>query len=56
MRGKPLLQRMRGKATVPMSTDEIMSLTRGDDRPDDPAREQRTPRRGKGEAKRPLKE
>ena len=29
-RGQRLLQRMRGKATVSMSTDEIMALTRGE--------------------------
>jgi antitoxin PrlF len=28
-RGKELIVRMRGKATVSMSTDEIMALTRG---------------------------
>ena len=28
-RGKELIARMRGKATVGMSTDEIMALTRG---------------------------
>ncbi|MCF8063068.1 MAG: AbrB/MazE/SpoVT family DNA-binding domain-containing protein [Deltaproteobacteria bacterium] len=31
MRGRTLLNRMRGKATVRMSTDEIMALTRGDE-------------------------
>jgi AbrB family looped-hinge helix DNA binding protein len=30
-RGKKLVARLRGKATVKMSTDEIMSLTRGDE-------------------------
>ncbi len=29
-RGQRLIRRMRGKATVAMSTDEIMILTRGD--------------------------
>lgn len=29
--GKKLVERMRGRATVRMSTDEIMALTRGDD-------------------------
>ncbi len=29
-RGQRLLQRMRGKATLQMSTDEIMALTRGE--------------------------
>ncbi len=29
-RGKALTEMMRGKATVKMSTDEIMKLTRGD--------------------------
>ena len=28
-RGEELIRRMRGKATVKMSTDEIMALTRG---------------------------
>jgi len=28
-RGKEIIARMKGKATVTMSTDEIMSLTRG---------------------------
>jgi len=28
-RGMELIRRMRGKATVKMSTDEIMALTRG---------------------------
>jgi AbrB family looped-hinge helix DNA binding protein len=28
-RGKELIRRMRGQATVKMSTDEIMALTRG---------------------------
>jgi AbrB family looped-hinge helix DNA binding protein len=28
-RGKELISRMRGKATVKMSTDEIVALTRG---------------------------
>jgi AbrB family looped-hinge helix DNA binding protein len=30
-RGKRIVERMRGKATVRMSTDEIMALTRGDE-------------------------
>ncbi len=30
-RGKKLVARLRGKATVDMSTDEIMALTRGDE-------------------------
>jgi AbrB family looped-hinge helix DNA binding protein len=29
-RGKKVVDRMRGRATVRMSTDEIMALTRGD--------------------------
>ena len=29
-RGKAVVERMRGRATVRMSTDEIMALTRGD--------------------------
>jgi antitoxin PrlF len=29
--GKTLVARMRGRATVVMSTEEIMALTRGDD-------------------------
>ena len=29
-RGKKVIDRMRGRATVRMSTDEIMALTRGD--------------------------
>ncbi len=29
-RGERLVRRLRGRATVPMSTDEIMRLTRGD--------------------------
>ncbi len=29
-RGQRLLRRMRGKATLPMNTDQIMALTRGD--------------------------
>lgn len=29
-RGRSLVARMRGKATVTMSTDQIMALTRGD--------------------------
>jgi AbrB family looped-hinge helix DNA binding protein len=29
--GKDLAARMRGKATVAMSTEQIMALTRGDD-------------------------
>jgi AbrB family looped-hinge helix DNA binding protein len=30
-RGRELIERMAGKATVKMTTDEIMALTRGDD-------------------------
>lgn len=30
-RGKKLVARMRGKATVKMTTDEIMTLTRGEE-------------------------
>lgn len=30
-KGKDLAGRMRGRATVAMSTEEIMALTRGDD-------------------------
>ena len=30
-RGKKIVERMRGRATVRMSTDEIMALTRGED-------------------------
>ena len=30
-RGKKLVEKMRGRATVRMSTDEVMALTRGDD-------------------------
>ena len=30
-RGKKLVDSLRGRATVKMTTDEIMSLTRGDD-------------------------
>jgi AbrB family looped-hinge helix DNA binding protein len=29
-RGKEIVRRMRGRGTVPMTTDEIMALTRGD--------------------------
>jgi len=29
-RGKKIVERMRGKATVRMTTDEIMALTRGE--------------------------
>ena len=29
-RGKTVVERMRGRATVRMSTDDIMALTRGD--------------------------
>ena len=29
-RGQQLIERMRGKATVKMTTDEIMALTRGE--------------------------
>lgn len=31
VRGKKLVERLRGRATVNMSTDEIMALTRGED-------------------------
>lgn len=30
-RGKRVVERLRGKATVRMSTDEIMALTRGEE-------------------------
>ncbi len=30
-RGRRIVERMRGKATVRMSTDEIMALTRGEE-------------------------
>lgn len=30
-RGQKLVERMKGKATIRMTTDEIMALTRGDD-------------------------
>lgn len=30
-RGQKLVKRMTGKATIQMTTDEIMALTRGDD-------------------------
>jgi len=30
-RGKKLIEAMRGRATIRMTTDEIMALTRGDD-------------------------
>jgi AbrB family looped-hinge helix DNA binding protein len=30
-RGKRIVERMRGRATIRMSTDDIMALTRGDD-------------------------
>ena len=30
-RGEAIVRRMRGRATVAMSTDEIMALTRGDE-------------------------
>ncbi len=30
-RGKRIVERMRGRATIRMSTDEIMALTRGED-------------------------
>ncbi len=30
-RGKRVVERMRGRATVRMTTDEIMALTRGED-------------------------
>jgi AbrB family looped-hinge helix DNA binding protein len=30
-RGRQLIEHMRGRGTVRMSTDEIMALTRGDD-------------------------
>ncbi len=29
-RGKKVIERMRGRATIHMSTDEIMALTRGE--------------------------
>jgi AbrB family looped-hinge helix DNA binding protein len=29
-RGRALVEHMRGRGTVPMSTDEIMALTRGE--------------------------
>jgi len=29
-RGKPIVERLRGRGSVRMSTDEILSLTRGD--------------------------
>jgi AbrB family looped-hinge helix DNA binding protein len=29
-RGKSIVQRLRGRGSVPMSTDEILALTRGD--------------------------
>ena len=29
-RGRALVERMRGRATTPLSTDEIMALTRGE--------------------------
>ena len=29
MRGQAIIQRLRGKGTIKMSTDQIMSLTRG---------------------------
>jgi AbrB family looped-hinge helix DNA binding protein len=29
-RGRGLIERMRGRATIKMSTDEIMALTRGE--------------------------
>lgn len=29
-RGRPMAERLRGRGVVNMSTDEIMSLTRGD--------------------------
>jgi len=29
MRGQAIIRRMRGKGTIKMSTDQIMSLTRG---------------------------
>lgn len=29
-RGKTLVEKMRGRATIKMSTDEIMALTRGE--------------------------
>lgn len=29
-RGEQVVERLRGKGTVPMSTDDILSLTRGD--------------------------
>lgn len=30
-RGQEIVRRLRGSATVPMSTDEIMALTRGEE-------------------------
>lgn len=30
-RGQKLVERMKGKASIRMTTDEIMALTRGDD-------------------------
>ena len=33
-RGRRLVERMRGKGTIRMSTDEIMALMRGDERDD----------------------
>jgi antitoxin PrlF len=30
-KGKAIARRMRGRATIAMSTDEIMALTRGDE-------------------------
>ncbi|MCB2216801.1 AbrB/MazE/SpoVT family DNA-binding domain-containing protein [Desulfofustis glycolicus] len=30
-RGKRIVERMRGRATIRMSTDDIMALTRGED-------------------------
>lgn len=31
LRGRALVERMRGRATTRLSTDDIMALTRGDD-------------------------
>jgi AbrB family looped-hinge helix DNA binding protein len=44
-RGQRLIQRMRGKATVRMSTEQILALTRGTDDEPRPRRQQRSARR-----------
>jgi AbrB family looped-hinge helix DNA binding protein len=44
-RGRRLVQRMRGKATVQMSTEQILALTRGADDEPSPRRQQRPARR-----------